>query len=110
MTAEVEARQVLERSLNEKELLLQEVHHRVKNNLAILSSLLELQALTLQEAPLREIVRDTQSRILSVARAHEALYQTGEMRRGSTLAHTSAGWLPSCARPMRARARRSTTT
>jgi PAS domain S-box-containing protein len=79
VTAQVEARHVLERSLNEKEMLLQEVHHRVKNNLAILSSLLELQAVTLDDAGLRDIVRDTQARILSVARVHEALYQTGDV-------------------------------
>jgi PAS domain S-box-containing protein len=78
VTAQVEARRVLERSLNEKEMLLQEVHHRVKNNLAILSSLLELQAVTLVDPGMREIVRDTQSRILSVASVHEALYQTGD--------------------------------
>lgn len=78
VTPEVEARRVLERALNEKELLLQEVHHRVKNNLAILGSLLELQIVTLEDEPLRAIVRDTQARILSVARVHEALYQTGD--------------------------------
>jgi two-component sensor histidine kinase len=77
VTAQVEARRVLERSLSEKEMLLQEVHHRVKNNLAILGSLLELQAVTLVDPEMREIVRDTQSRILSVARVHEALHQTG---------------------------------
>lgn len=78
VTAQVEARRVLERSLNEKQLLLQEVHHRVKNNLGILSSLIELQAATLADARLRAILRDTQNRIMSVARVHEALYSTGE--------------------------------
>ena len=78
VTAEVEARRELERSLSEKQLLLQEVHHRVKNNLAILSSLLELQAATLPDAKLREILLDTQNRILSVARVHEALHSTRE--------------------------------
>jgi PAS domain S-box-containing protein len=78
VTAEVEARRVLERSLSEKQMLLQEVHHRVKNNLGILSSLIELQAATLPDAQVREILRDTQGRILSVARVHEALYKAGE--------------------------------
>ncbi len=78
VSAEVEARRVLERSLTEKQLLLQEVHHRVKNNLSILSSLIELQAATLTEPKLREILRDTQGRILSVARVHEALYSSGD--------------------------------
>ncbi len=78
VTAEAEARRVLERSLSEKHLLLQEVHHRVKNNLGILSSLIELQAATVPDGHVREILRDTQSRILSVARVHEALYNSGE--------------------------------
>lgn len=78
VTAEVEARQVLERSLNEKRMLIQEVHHRVKNNLGILGSLIELQAATVADSAARDILRDTQSRILSVARVHEALYNTGE--------------------------------
>ncbi len=78
VTAEVEARQVLERSLSEKHMLLQEVHHRVKNNLSILGSLIELQAATINDPEARDILRDTQSRILSVARVHEALYSAGE--------------------------------
>lgn len=74
----VEARRVLERSLNEKQILLQEVHHRVKNNLSILSSLIELQAAAFDDPTVREILRDTQARMLSVARVHEALYSSGE--------------------------------
>ena len=78
VTGEVETRRLLERSLSEKQLLLQEVHHRVKNNLGILSSLIELQAVTMTDPEMRQILRDTQSRILSVARVHEALYSSSE--------------------------------
>ena len=73
------AQQALERSLAEKELLLQEVHHRVKNNLSLLNSLLELQAAVLENDQLRAILRDTQHRILSVARVHEALYAASDV-------------------------------
>lgn len=73
------AQQALERSLAEKELLLQEVHHRVKNNLSLLSSLLDLQGAVLEDDRLHAILRDTQHRILSVARVHEALYGSSEV-------------------------------
>lgn len=73
------AQQALERSLAEKELLLQEVHHRVKNNLSLLNSLLELQGAVLENDQLRAILRDTQHRILSVARVHEALYGASDV-------------------------------
>ncbi len=73
------ARQALERSLAEKELLLQEVHHRVKNNLSLLNSLLDLQGAVLEHDQLRAILRDTQNRILSVARVHEALYGASDV-------------------------------
>jgi len=95
------AQQALERSLAEKELLLQEVHHRVKNNLSLLNSLLELQGAVLENDQLRAILRDTQHRILSVARVHEALYAASEVthidlagyiqRLGSELCEALAG-------------------
>lgn len=75
----IATQQALERSLAEKELLLHEVHHRVKNNLSLLNSLLELQAALLENDRLRAILRDTQHRILSVARVHEALYGSSEV-------------------------------
>ena len=75
----VTARQALERSLAEKELLLHEIHHRVKNNLSLLNSLLDLQAAVLENDRLRAILRDTQNRILSVARVHEALYSASDV-------------------------------
>lgn len=64
-----------QKSLEEKQTLLAEIHHRVKNNLAVVSGLIELQK---NEAgdEVRPILQDTQSRIHSIAMIHEKLYQT----------------------------------
>lgn len=63
-------------ALAEKETLLQEIHHRVKNNLQIVSSLLHLQAKSLPKAA-QEMLYDTQSRVRAMALVHEQLYQQG---------------------------------
>lgn len=78
-TEQVLSRAALQQSLHEKELLLKEIHHRVKNNLTLVGSLLELQAAKSDDEHLREMLAISQKRLLSVARIHEALYLSEDL-------------------------------
>ena len=69
----------VENELREKEILLQEIHHRVKNNLQIVSSLLMLQRARVTDAPLREVLEESVSRVRSMALVHQQLYAVNGM-------------------------------
>jgi two-component sensor histidine kinase len=76
VTAVIEAQEQLQKSLLEKEALLGEIHHRVKNNLTIVYSLLELQAIQEKNADIAFAYRESQSRIKAMALVHEMLYKS----------------------------------
>ncbi len=80
-TERINARIELEDSLREKEILLKEIHHRIKNNLQIISSLLNLQLNYLNNEEIIELLKSSQSRIRSMAMIHEKLYKTKELSR-----------------------------
>ncbi len=70
-----------ERRLEEKRVLLQEIHHRVKNNLQIISSLLGLQGARSSHPEVRSATEQSQRRILAMAAAHDAVYGNAELGR-----------------------------
>ncbi len=67
-------------SLEEKDALMREIHHRVKNNLQIISSLLSMQQRALKDAPAKAAVGDTRQRIAALALIYRTLYQSDDLR------------------------------
>jgi len=79
VTERKKAEEKMKASLKEKEVLLQEIHHRVKNNMQIVSSLLRLQSAKAEDKKTQEIFRECQNRIRTMSLIHEKLYQSKDL-------------------------------
>ncbi len=77
ITDKKETEERMRETIREKEVLLQEVHHRVKNNLQVISSILNLQSSYVKDENSLKILRESQNRIKSMSFIHESLYHTG---------------------------------
>ncbi|MCI0528676.1 MAG: MASE1 domain-containing protein, partial [Nitrospira sp.] len=79
ITERKRAEQKIMSALREKEVLLTEVHHRVKNNLQLISSLLNLQAGSIKDKQVQEMFKESQYRVRTIASMHEKLYRSKEL-------------------------------
>jgi|AntRauTorckE6833_2_1112554.scaffolds.fasta_scaffold10469_3 PAS domain S-box-containing protein len=76
-----EKQHIIGKSLKEKETMLQEIHHRIKNNLSVISGLLELQKMHISDEDTINALKDSQLRIQSMAMIHEKLYQSESLHK-----------------------------
>lgn len=77
----IESRNQLQKALEEKEMLLKEIHHRVKNNLMIISNLLELQSYYIKDKAEIDVFVDSRTRADSMALIHERLYKSTDLKK-----------------------------
>jgi PAS domain S-box-containing protein len=79
ITEQKSAQEVILNNVREKEILIKELHHRVKNNLQVISSLLNLQAALFDDTRLKSAIFDSQQRIKSMATVHDLLYRSSNL-------------------------------
>lgn len=84
-----QASELLKEQNEEKQVMMKEIHHRVKNNLQVVNSLLRLQSKEVRDSNVVEMFKDTQRRVLSMAKLHEKMYSTENLRLINVRKHLS---------------------
>nr|WP_246434160.1 histidine kinase dimerization/phosphoacceptor domain -containing protein [Spirochaeta isovalerica] len=79
MEEQLQKENEIRKSLDEKLILVKEIHHRVKNNLQIISSLLHMQSINVEDPKLLDVLKESENRVQSMSLVHEKLYQSDLM-------------------------------